>query len=166
MVLWIKVTPQKAARRHCATIKRLNKHGKSLSSIGASGGVALPWLGVNLSLGSEAGTPQLMGYYCEIQRKSPGSKFPASLTSLDAPGCFNVTGDILLVCYFKPWISVECWSNSWFRVENLTCHCTKSCIVLYVHLWWSGLGLLVFFLSNSLCGFLPQRPNCDCFWNI
>lgn len=59
----------------------------------------------------------------EIQRKSPGSKFPASLTSLDASGCFNVTGDILLVCYFKSWILVEWGFNSGFRVENPTWHC-------------------------------------------
>lgn len=57
----------------------------------------------------------------KIQRKSPGSKFPASFTSLDASGWLNVTGDVLLVCYFKPWILVEWWFNSGFRVENPTC---------------------------------------------
>lgn len=43
--------------------QKANKRGKSLSSTGASGEVASAWLGVNLPLGSEARTPELMGNY-------------------------------------------------------------------------------------------------------
>lgn len=59
----------------------------------------------------------------EIQRKSPGSKIPASLTSQDVSSCSNVTGDILLLRYFKPWILVKLRFSSGFRVENPTWHC-------------------------------------------
>lgn len=160
LVLWIKVTPWKSSRRRRATIKRLNKHGKSLSSIGASGGVASPWLGVNLSLGSEAGTPELMGNYWRDSEEISRQQVPCSLTSLVASGCFNVTGDILLMCYFKPWIFVKGWFRvqSWkpdmslyvCDVQNPALCCTST---------WGGQLLVCWcFLSNSVRGFLPQRP--------
>lgn len=121
-MLRIKVTPWKALRRHCATIKRLNKHGKSPSSIGAMVGWHHPSWGLICHWVVRQERLSSWGITGKIQRKSPSSKFSASLTSLDASSCLNVTGDILLVCYFKPWMLVKLCFSSGFRVENPTWH--------------------------------------------